>query len=287
MNDSSQVKTPVSIPFKLHNPKNDSVAEFDVSFNKDKNNFDKFLEFIDLYKDKRINVTFKGEQFPLNIATSIQKVSDNTYIKLSPGQNQALPELQKNNCRFFFDQSSSVYNLMSLKSMLDLGVTDIYPADDLLYNIKTTKEICDEANVGMRLICNRIPATTLNRGFDYRSPLFAPQNRELLDNYFSCYEIDCGSPYNWKKFEVLYRAWFEREGWNGDLREINDDLRLLFPLLTVPQFLTEYKLSCRHHCSRPKNNCNKCEQYVQFGMNLTKKGIYLKNNKKHLKMGKE
>lgn len=287
MNNSLLDKTPVSMPFKLKNPRNDRVAEFDVFFNKDRNNFDKFLEFIDLYSDRRININFRGEQFPTNIALSIQKVSDNTYIKLAPEQIPVLPELQENNCRYFLSSATPAYNFISLESLIDLGVSDIYPADDLVYNLRDTKILCDYAGIGMRLVCNRIPSTALNRGTDYKSPLFAPQNRALLDEYFSCYEFDCGNPYDWAKFDVLYRAWFEREGWNGDLMEINDDLRLSFPLLAVPQSLTSYKLSCKHHCSRPKNRCDRCKQYVDIGMNLVDMGAYIKSNKKHLKMGKE
>lgn len=287
MTDSLTTKTPVSVPFKLKNLRNDRVAEFNITFDKDKNSFDKLLEFIDLYKDRRINIDFKGRYFPTNIALSVQKVSDNTYIKLLPEQVQNLPELQENNCRYYFGAANSAYNLISLEDMINLGVTDIYPADDLLYDIKHTKEICDNAGIGMRLVCNRIPSTALNRGSNYKSPLFAPQNRQLLDDYFSCYEFDCGNPYDWAKFDVLYRAWFEREGWNGDLAEINDDLRLSFPLLTIPQYLVSHKLSCKHHCSRPNSMCDKCDQYVRAGIGLTKKGLYIKDNKKHLKMGKE
>ena len=274
------------MPFKLHNSRQDAVAEFDVNFNKEKNSFDKFLEFIDLYKDRRININFKGD-FPMSIASSVQKVSDNTYIKLAPEQVPYLGELQENDFRFFFSPQTPAHNLASLQSLINLGVTDVYPVDDLLYNIKETKAICDEANIGMRLVCNRIPATTLDRGLDYKSQLLAPQNRPLLDDYFTCYEFDCGHPYDWAKFDVLYRAWFEREGWNGDLAEINDDLRVSYPLLAMPQTLAQYKLSCKRRCARPRNECDRCQQYLKTGMHLVDMGAYIKSNKKHLKMGKE
>lgn len=284
--NSSLKKTPVAMPFKVHNPRNDKVKEFNVFFNQEKNSFDKFLEFIDLYRDMRINIVFRGD-FPMNIATSVQKVSNNTYIKLLPEQIPYINELQANDYRYFLDSSTPAHNLCSLESLINLGVTDVYPTDDLLYNIKETKSICDDAGIGMRLVCNRIPSTTLDRGMDYKSPLFAPQNRPFLDEYFTCYEFDCGSPYDWAKFDVLYRAWFEREGWNGDLAEINDDLRLSYPLLAVPQTLTQQKLSCKHRCTRPNNVCSKCKQYIDTGMHLVDMGAYIKSNKKHLKVGKE
>ena len=189
--------------------------------------------------------------------------------------------------KFFFDASVPAFNKTHLDDMMQMGVTDVYIADDLLYNIQETKDICNKAGIGMRLVCNRIPATTLDRGLDYKSPLFAPQNRPLLDKYFDCYEFDCGQPYDWAKFDVLYRAWFEREGWNGDLAEINDDLRVSYPLLAIPQSHMEYKLSCKRRCARPHNVCDRCRQYVYTGMTLVDMGAYIKSNKKHLKMGKE
>ena len=89
--NSSLKKTPVAMPFKVHNPRNDKVKEFNVFFNQEKNSFDKFLEFIDLYRDMRINIVFRGD-FPMNIATSVQKVSNNTYIKLLPEQINSYPQ---------------------------------------------------------------------------------------------------------------------------------------------------------------------------------------------------
>lgn len=271
-----------SIPFKRHNPRNDCTAEFDILYNVKTSRFEKLIEFVEEYKDKRINILFKGGELPINLIGSIHKFTDNVYVRLTVDQMRSIQELKKNKYRYFLDANCPAYNFTMLQSFAELGITDVYLADDLWYCMNTTKQFCDEHNIRIRLVTNRIPATTLDRGINYKVPLFAPINRELLDNYVDAYEFDCGNPFDWAKFDVLYRAWFEREGWNGDLMEINDDLRLSFPLLAIPQTITEHKLNCDLRCKRPTNHCRKCQQYVDLGMKFVNMGAYIKANKRHL-----
>ena len=270
----------LSIPFILNGKMNDKVSEFNVHFNKEKNSFEKFLQFIDMYKDKRINVTFYGD-FPMGVATSIDKVSDNTYVRLTNENFYMSKELQEKGIKFFFDSSFPAYNLSSLDSLINAGATDIYPTDDLLYNLEETYQYCKDNNVGMRLVLNTIPSTVMDRGEIYKSQIYRPQDREFLDQYFDAYEFACGRPYDWAKFDVLYRAWFVREGWNGDLSEINDDLELPFPNLGVMLDLTKDKAKCGRRCNkRSSSKCDKCNEYVSIGISLADKGAYLRENKR-------
>lgn len=269
----------LAIPFKLNNKLNDKVSEFNVHFDKNKNSFEKFLEFAHTFSDKRINVAFSGS-FPMGLVDSINKVADNVYVRLINENFSYWNQLQKKGYKFFFDASYPVFNLSSLDELISMGITDIYPVDDLLYNLKDTKEYSAAHDVNLRLVLNAIPATTINRGKTYKSQIYRPQDRKFLDDYFDTYEFACGNPYDWAQCDVLYRAWFEREGWNGDLAEINGDLKLEFPNLSIPLDLTEIKSKCGRRCNhRVSNPCDICNQYVTLGKTLKEKEVYLTTNK--------
>ena len=269
----------LAIPFILNNELNDQVAEFNITFDKNKNSVEKLLDFIDKYKDHRINISFAGS-FPIGVISAVHKVSNNTYIRLTTEHFPYCEQLKEEGYRFFFDSSYPAYNLATLDCLIEVGVTDIYPSDDLLYNLKETKAYCDSHNVGMRLVLNSIPATTFDRGTNYKSQIYRPQDRKFLDEYFTVYEFACGRPYDWAKFDVLYRAWFVREGWNGDLSEINDDLELPFPNLQVLLDLTMEKAKCGRKCNQRNNAiCNKCSSYITLAQDLVDKGVYLRENK--------
>lgn len=272
----------LAAPFKIHNRRNDFIQEFNVYYNEERNSFEKFLEFIELYKDKRINVEFSGN-FPMGVVTSINKISDNVYVRLKTEQFVVIDELKINQCKFYFGPDNPVYNYASLESFINLGVTDVYPADDLLYNIQETKNYCQGKNIGMRLVLNKIPSTTIDRGNTYKSQIYSPQNIDVLDKYFDAYEFDCGKRYDWAKFDVLYRAWFERQGWNGDLSEINDDLNLPYPILSVMPEIVAIKMECGRRCNRREiPTCRKCEQYLEIGMAMAEQSVYLKSNRRRM-----
>ena len=268
----------ISAPFKMYNDKNDYISEFNIRFNKGQNSFEKLIDFIDYYKDRRINIEFTGD-FPMGVISGINKISDNVYVRLTQDNFLAYQELRGNNYKFFFDQDYKVYNYASLECFIDMGVSDVYPTDDLLYNIQETKDYCRSKNVNMRLVLNRIPSTIFNRGNTYKSQLYRPQDMDFLDQYFDMFEFDCGDPYDWAKFDVLYRNWFERKGWNGSLEEINDDLRLHYPILSIPSDITFIKSKCGRRCNKREISfCDKCNQYVEIGKNLEDRQIFIPKN---------
>lgn len=268
----------ISAPFKMYNDKNDYISEFNIRFNKGQNSFEKLIDFIDYYKDRRINIEFTGD-FPMGVVSGINKISDNVYVRLTQDNFLAYQELKENNYKFFFDQDYKVYNYASLECFIDMGVSDIYPTDDLLYNIQETKDYCKSKNVNMRLVLNRIPSTIFNRGNTYKSQLYCPQDMDFLDQYFNMFEFDCGDPYDWAKFDVLYRNWFERKGWNGSLEEINDDLRLHYPILSIPSDITFIKSKCGRRCNKREISfCDKCNQYVEIGKSLEDRQIFIPKN---------
>ena len=78
-------------------------------------------------------------------------------------------------------------------------------------------------------------------------------------------------------FDVLYKAWFIKHDWYNDLREINKDIEIVYPVRTqLPNFISR-KLNCGRLCSY-SNKCNKCEVVMDIAKQLYDEDLYYSFN---------
>lgn len=271
---------PLAVPFKMNNDEyNDDVKEFNILFFKSRNRLEDLIEFVQEYEDTRVNIRFpEGVHIPT--LKSITKVSDKIHVRLTAADIPIVQELRNQDIKFFFDETMPVYNYSNLAAFIELGVSDIYPADDLCHNLSEVSVFCRERDVHMRLVLNRIPATTFNKGVDPKSPIFRPQNIDVLQDFFDVFELDCGEPYDWAKCDVLRRAWFGRKHWHGELSEINEDLNMRWNNDAVMPNFDYFKMTCGRRCDqRNSNHCRKCEQVLEISDEFMKMGIGFKTKK--------
>lgn len=264
----------LAIPFHYPNDEvNDKATEFNLLFFQSRNKIEDLIEFIQEYENKRINISFP-EGVHLPTLKSICAVSDNIYVRLMASDMMIVADLQQNDIKFFFDASMGVGNYTNLDAFIRLGVSDIYPVDDLCYNINEVAEYCHSKGIKLRLILNSIPATTFDKGINPRSSIYRPQDIDMLNKYYDTFEFNCGEPYDWAKFNVLYRTWFERKHWHGQISEINDDVHMDFHNDTVYPDITNYKIVCGRKCNqRIGSYCKKCEQWLEVGQIFEDKRI--------------
>lgn len=267
---------PLAIPFHLnYEPWNSRVKEFNVLFDCSFNRANKMLEFCEKYKDKTINIQFKN--FQMEIVSSICALKPNVKVRLTEEQIKYSRQLLEKNIPFFFDTEVAAYNISSLAFLIGQGVTDIYLADDLWYNLPTVHDYCAKHNVRIRMVLNTIPATTPDRGKNCKSPIFSPMDMEALKKFIDIFEFNLGDKPNWGLCNVLFRNWFERGYWNGQLNDINEDVQIDWPCNSVMPELVYYKLTCGRACEiRPNNSCKKCQQFYDIACNLRDKGIKIK-----------
>lgn len=273
------LNTKLAIPFKLNNEKiNEKVSEFNIKFNKD-SKLEKLIAFIQEYPDKRINVSF-SEGVQVSILAAVTKVSDKVYARLQPSDLIKVDELREKECKFFFDAPFSANSFTQLEGFVNIGVSDLYISDDLCYNMKDVRGYCQEKNIGLRLVLNKIPATSVDAGFNLASPIYRPQDLDLLSQYYDMFEFACGEPYDWTTFDVLYRVWFENQSWHGPLHEINKDIHFIFPNDSVVPDFTSYKMNCGRRCAQRANQpCRKCHQFLELGWSLRDNNIRFKKEK--------
>lgn len=272
--------TELAIDFKINNDEWDKIAsQFNVLF-KDNSNIDNFLEFAAKYPNHRLNIRFQNE-INYQLLKLVTKVHDNIYVRLVQEQLPQVSKLKQNGYHFFFDGSLGAYNYTSLSNLLNLGVSDVYIYDDLLYDLATVHKKCEYNGAHIRLVLNRLPHTTPDRGINAKSMMITPQMWWYIDDYIDVVEFDCGSPCNWSEFEVLFNTYITDGYWKGPLHELNHDVRILsFPCDTYPpEFILE-KICCKRRCEKQTYNiCRKCYQYLNIATEMHSKNFSYKMGK--------
>lgn len=269
---------PIAIPFKRHHELEGKVKEYNIVYRTDDSRMDDLIDFVSLPFVERVNVEFMGK-IPIKIVQTVNKIKDCIYVRILPHQWVVVDKLQEEGIRFFFDSNITAGSYCKLDEILEMGVTDVYISDDLTYNLKEVQDYCHKRNVQLRLVVNRIPMTTINKGSDLRSPIYRPQDMSTLKRYYDVFEIDCGKPYNWHIFNVEFKSYFVNEYWHGNLAELNRDITLFggFPNDHFHNAYTLGKLNCQRVCSqRITNHCNKCEQYYDIAKTFIEKGVAFK-----------
>ena len=299
----------LATPFQLHCSYEDVINEWNINYDpykytkNDKLNqatntvqesqmlFDKLISFVQTYSDKRINIAITDVRIPVNHLITLNKINPNIHIRLNLYQFSYIDKLKKENIKFFFDSDLPVSTFILLDELIRLGVTDVYIADDLCYNLEKVSKRCKKDNIQIRLILNKIPVTTPTAYTDVRAPIFTPRHFEVLDQYIDVAEFDCfynneSDAYNWKVFNVLYKSWFIKHDWYNDLREINKDLEIFYPVRQeMPNFI-ERKVNCGRKCVYD-DICYKCDTVVELANLLYDDGVYIKIEKDWVNPDKE
>jgi hypothetical protein len=263
----------VAAPYKYQGQYNDTLSEFNVLFDSEKNSQKNLINFIKEYPTKRINIEFKNK-IDFDILDNVTPFGEDIAVRLKELDLSIVNKLRDNGHKFFFDSSvMPALNYPTLDFLISLGVSDVYPSDDLVYNLKDLKKVLDDNNIHSRIILNSIPLTTPDKGDNVKSLVFLPRDSKKLQEYVDVFEFNCGPGYDWAKFTVLYNAWFENYKWWGDIREINPDLKYKISGKSTPSG-TDYKYVCGRKCSQRGGTCRKCQDLVLIGNQLEERGIY-------------
>lgn len=272
----------IASPFAIEFNHKEWLNEYNIIY-KQKNKIEDIIRFLSENEDKRINIWFKDESFDIELIKTLNKLHSQLYVVFQHSGffvNKEVQELVANNIKFYF--TSLVGSFSELNYYLALGCKEFYPAGDLMYDLPTVKKICTDNNVKMRIVLNRI-ATNIEKS-TVKDVFFRPQDLDIVQEYFDTAEFVCGSSlfdptdYDWRTFKVLYRHWFEREKWIGDLQEINPDLDFALPCESIPKQFFTTKISCQIKCYKGKS-CNHCENYYNTAMVLKEKGIIFDKRK--------
>ena len=257
----------LAIPFFNHFELNDTADEFNIFFDPDENSFEKLLDFLEMFQEKKVNVEYRAA-FDIKTASALYRVSDNVRFRLRAEHMGSVRQLKEKGIPYFYDSSLACVSWCDLKAQVELeGVCCVYIADDLVYQLSRVSKYCKDHNVEIRVILNRIPMTRRPLMDSRVAMVYRPNDYDLLSKYYDVAEFDCGKPYDFKTLKVLYKFWFIKNDWFGDLKEINHDLTFSLPNRSIPEPYTFAKINCGLKCLRG-SSCNKCDQLTSIALGL-------------------
>lgn len=273
----------VAAPFTTNKKWRDIPDEYNLVYTKT-SKIERLEEFCKFDLEKRINVCFQDVNIPIHDLVKLAQEYSNLYIRVLPSQIKEAMLLKQEGVKFFFDVSMPCYSNGILDFLIQTGVTDIYIYDALWYTLPQVSKKCKENNVNIRLILNRIPSLRPDAGRDYCAPIFSPKDMDYLNQYvdtgeFDCYIGDKNEAYNWHKFNVYYKAWFINKTWFGYLDEINIELKLPIPVLSLPNNFIKRRSECGRRCTF-NNRCTHCKDYINLANKLHSIGIYFEDGQK-------
>lgn len=263
----------LAIPWTSNKQNYDISCEYNIEFINKPNNFDNLIEFLSNHPQDRFNISIDISEYEFDFSklNILNKINPNIYIKLSPltaNQQKLLKEL---NIKFFFDSSYSMFSYRMLEDFAALGVTDVYIADDLCYDLINVKKACEKLGISIRWILDVIPSNSLNKNKDPRAPWVIPEIIDELSQYVDTFEFS--EDQSWAKLDTLYKIWFKKRQWKENLKALYPQLEIDIWNQSILPELVKYKLNCRYKCIYG-SVCKKCNQNIEIADNLHKKGFF-------------
>lgn len=268
-------RSKICVPFVYKGQYNDVASEFDIRYVPGVNSGSKLLEFFDTFKDMPINVEFpKGidiksiEAFKMfdNVRVRVVKESDLSKIR----------DVSNVGVGFFLDERYSAVNWKQLDDQLSLGCNQIYVKDDLTHDLSSVYNICNTYGVGIRCVLNHVQSTGPYAGLKETDWFVRPEDMPYVYDIYSVFEFDCAydnekSEYEWNKFEALYRTFFDRCKYVGNMQELNFQLGFrLDNEACIDQYMS--RSECGFACAHG-STCEKCRHIVELSKTMHEKGM--------------
>lgn len=256
----------IALPWDPHKEYQDKADEYNIIFVNKPNNFENLMEFLSLHPTERFNVTIDTSEFPFDYSKLkiLNVICPNLYCVIPPKEEVYL-KLKKYNIKFYFNSSAAAINFRSLEQLAKIGVSSIYIADDLCYDLKNVRDACDKYNLELRWVLDVIPSFFPSKVNDVKAPIMLPECIDELSKYVDVFEFSENQ--SWAKLNTLYKIWFEKKQWRENLRAIYPELKIdIWNQSMNPNFNT-YKMNCKYRCGYG-SACKKCIQFKEIADNL-------------------
>lgn len=244
----------------------DASDEFRINYSPNKNDLNKLFEFLKEYKDKRVSINWT-DGIDVREASLISQVASNAVHRINGMMDfQKIPSITKEELPYYFGEENPAQNWSQLDSYAALGVTDVFISDDLTFELPAVRDYCDEHNLKLRLMLDKLSATaTVSK----KVPVYFPQNMDFLSIYYDIGEFATEDDHQLK---ILYKVWFKDKQWLGDIREINPEISFEFPAQSVPRRFVRFRSNCNQRCLKG-GKCNECDLIPELAINLARIGV--------------
>lgn len=104
-----------------------------------------------MHLNDRFNIIIDTSEYSFDYAKLkiLNAIHHNLYFIIPP-KEEIYSKLKEYNIKFYFDSSFAATNFRSLEQLAKIGVSSVYIADDLCYNLKKVRIACDKYGLELR-----------------------------------------------------------------------------------------------------------------------------------------
>lgn len=236
------------------------------------------LEFLEKYKEKRINIYINYEDILEKDLLLFKELKDKYNIVIETDLDLAIAQRLKDaEIPFFF--SEYIVGWDELNGILDLGVTDVYIVEELCFELDKVAEIVHQKGARVRVFPN-VAQSSWKGTAALKKFFIRPEDVDAYEPYIDTFEFWDGNHEHKKNMDiVLHKVYAIDKKWFGKLNEIIYGLDCdIDSRFTIPRF-AEMRIKCNKRCIKG-GSCNICDNIYDLSKTLEKAEIMVKIDKK-------
>ena len=229
---------------------------------------DTLLEFLDLHRDKRINLYIE-EQVPEEFLYELGNRYSNLYFKLNM-KNYYNKDI-KYTFNFFFDELVNDWDLFI--GLLEYGVSDVYIVENLGFELDKIAEIASSYEVQIRAYPN-VAQSKFQETPALKKFFIRPEDVIEYEQYIHVLEFFDAD----KQLDTYYKIYKIDKQWFGPLNEIIKDFNSeIDNKYIIPRF-GQMRRVCGKKCLKG-GICSRCENIESLAKTLEKNqiAVWIKN----------
>lgn len=229
-----------------------------------------FLDFLNLYKDKRIIVSLDEKDYSeqeLEKLNLIYQKNNNFVLRLQNFSIKIIDTLKKYNIPFFIFKFAN--NWDTFRGLINLGVSDIYITDSLGFELDKCAKEAHEKNINIRVFPN-VAQSQWDLTQSIKKFFIRPDDIDIYGEYVDVFEFIC----NLDQEEPLYKI-YKDKNWFGKLNEIITFLDSEVDNYSIiPASFGTIRAKCGKTCMSA-GNCRLCDEIEMLSAEMAKKEYYI------------
>lgn len=109
------------------------------------------MEFLSGHQEDKFNIVIDTTDYEFDYAKVkiLNSIHKNLIFKIPPNP-EIYKKFQEYGIKYYFGYEYAATNFRFLEQLVKMGVSAIYIADDLCYNLKRVRQACDHFGVELR-----------------------------------------------------------------------------------------------------------------------------------------
>lgn len=266
------------LPYNEYTYNNDLINgadEWAIDYNP---NDKTFFQFLELHKDKRINLRLYDkiditEPLGANFIKDLQKEYPNVYIQFTNYTKEVMEVIKGHEIKnYFFSLFANNIDIFYL--LINNGVSDVFVTEALGFELDKLSKVAKEKNIQIRVFPNMAQAIDEDIP-DLKKFFIRPEDLQDYENFIDV----CEFFYEDARCLNYFHIYKEKQEWFGDLSEIISGLNIkLDSRYILPKF-GELRSRCGKKCFKGEP-CHICDLIAESAQTLEEAGIGIEKEKK-------